>query len=77
MLRIPIIQPTNHIQLKKKEDQSLDASILHRMGDKIIIRARGKGREGAGFRRDRRELQRIRKFNRNMYQRGTGNLCSY
>jgi hypothetical protein len=43
-LRIPIIQPTNHIDLRKKEDQSVDASILHRIGNKIITG--GRGREG-------------------------------
>ena len=29
-LRIPTIQPTNHMELKKKEDQSVDALILLR-----------------------------------------------
>jgi hypothetical protein len=29
-LRIPMIQPTNHMEFKKKEDQSVDASILQR-----------------------------------------------
>jgi hypothetical protein len=35
----------NHIELKK-EDQSVDASILHRRGNKIITG--GRGREGPG-----------------------------
>jgi hypothetical protein len=34
-LRIPKIQLTNHIKLKKKEDQSVDTSILFRRGNKI------------------------------------------
>jgi hypothetical protein len=29
-LKIPTIQPTNNMELRKKEDQSMDASILHR-----------------------------------------------
>jgi hypothetical protein len=33
-LRIPMIQPTNHMELKKKKDQSVAASIFHRMGNK-------------------------------------------
>jgi hypothetical protein len=33
-LRIPTIQPTNYMELKKKEDQSVCASILHRTGNK-------------------------------------------
>jgi hypothetical protein len=49
-LRIPTIQTTNHMQLKKEKDQSVDASILHRTGNKII--AGGRGREGPG--RERR-----------------------
>ena len=61
-LRIPMIQPTNHIQLKKKENQSIDDLILHRTGTKIITGARGregkrrgrdKRRVGIGIRRDR------------------------
>jgi hypothetical protein len=42
--RIPTIQPTNYIELKKKEDESVDASILHSRGSKIITG--GRGREG-------------------------------
>jgi hypothetical protein len=33
--RIPKIQFTNHMKLKKKYDQSVDTLILLRMGDKI------------------------------------------
>jgi hypothetical protein len=33
-LRLPTVQHTNHMELKKKEDQSVDASILHRKGKK-------------------------------------------
>jgi hypothetical protein len=43
---IPKIQFTDHMKLKKKEEQSVNASILHRRGNKIIIG--GRGREGPG-----------------------------
>jgi hypothetical protein len=68
-LRLPTIQPKN----LKKEDQSMDASILHRRGNKIITVGRGKGNQGgreegkgkrgagSGIGRDRREVQRVRK----------------
>jgi hypothetical protein len=32
-----MIQLTNHMKLKKKEDQSVDASILLRRGNKILL----------------------------------------
>jgi hypothetical protein len=35
MLRIPKIQFTDHMKLKKKEDQSMDTSVLLRSGNKI------------------------------------------
>ena len=59
------------MQLKKKEDQSVDASILHRTGNKTITAGRErKGiqrlRVGGGRGRIRyREVQRVRKLNRN------------
>jgi hypothetical protein len=34
-LRIPKIQFTKHMKLKKKEDRSVDASVLLRRGNKI------------------------------------------
>jgi hypothetical protein len=34
------------MELQKKEDQSVDASVLHRTGNKTIIG--GRGREGPG-----------------------------
>jgi hypothetical protein len=60
------------MELKKKEDQNVDVSILHRRGKKIITGGRGRekpGRESGeeGDReRDRRAVQRDRKSNRNM-----------
>ena len=56
ILQISMIQPTNHLQLKKKEDQNVDTSILNRVGNKIMG-------AGTGFGRDRRDIQRIRKLN--------------
>jgi hypothetical protein len=52
----------------------VNASILHRRGDKIITGGRGREGEmrggkrgtGSGIGRDRREVQRVRKLNRNM-----------
>ena len=74
------------MKLKKKEDQSVDVSILHRKGNKIITggpgregpqreRGRGveKGETGSGMRMDKREVQRARKLNRNMWQYGMRN----
>ena len=40
-LRIPTIQLTDHMKLKKKEDQSVDASVLLRKWNKIITGGRG------------------------------------
>ena len=78
-LRIPMIQPANHMQFKKKTDQSEDTSIIYKMGNKIIPGTRGtegpgrekgmegeRGGSGTGIGRDRREVRRIRKLNRNM-----------
>jgi hypothetical protein len=73
-----MIQPTNHIEIKKKEDHNVDASTLHRRGNKITMGVRGRkapGRKerrrekrgpGSCIFRDRREIQSIRKSNRNM-----------
>ena len=36
-----MIKPIDHMKLKKKEDQSVDASVLLRRGNKIIIGGRG------------------------------------
>ena len=35
-LRLPKIQFTDYMKLKKKEDQSVHASVLHRRGNKIL-----------------------------------------
>ena len=78
-----MIQPTNHMELKKKENQSMDASILHRRGSKIITRDRrseGSGRERGGggkkvgdrirCERSQGEVQRPRKLNEGVKQWG-------
>jgi len=65
------------MKLNKREDQGVDASILLRRGNKIIMGGRGregpwrerggrgKGGAGSGMGRDRRAVQRVRKMNRN------------
>ena len=35
-MRINIYSPVDHIKLKKKEDQSVDVSVLLKRGNKII-----------------------------------------
>jgi hypothetical protein len=47
-LRIPKIQFTDYMKLKKKEDQSVDASVLRR-GNKVVTA--GRGWEGLGRKR--------------------------
>ena len=67
-----MIQPTKHMKPKKKKDQSVKTLILHRR--EKITGGRGKERHerewGKEVRirigRDKREVQRIRKSNRNM-----------
>jgi hypothetical protein len=40
-LRITKIQFTDHIKLKKKEGQNVEASVLLRRGNKILMERRG------------------------------------
>jgi hypothetical protein len=47
MLRIPKIQFTDHMKLKKKEDQSVGASVLLRKGNKIFMGANTETKCGA------------------------------
>jgi hypothetical protein len=49
-LRMPTIQLTDQRKLKKKENQSVDASVLPRRGNKIILGVRGR----KGTRREER-----------------------
>ena len=46
-LGIPKIQFTDHMNLKKKEDQSVDASVLLRRGNKIPLRGDTETKFGA------------------------------
>jgi hypothetical protein len=46
-LRIPKIQFTDHMKLKKKEDQSLDTSVLFRKGNKILTEGTSETKCGA------------------------------
>ena len=69
-----MIYPTHHKKFNKKEGQSVDASILLRTLNKIIIGRKGRERPRwkmggrgekwakAGMRRNRRESQRARKM---------------
>jgi hypothetical protein len=41
-LRISMILLIDHMKLNKKEEQNVDASVLHRRGKKIIMWSRGK-----------------------------------
>jgi hypothetical protein len=47
--RIPTVQLTDHMKLKRKEDQRVDASVLLRRGNKIMEGSRGW--EGLGRKR--------------------------
>jgi hypothetical protein len=47
-LRITMIQRIDHMKLKKKEEQSVDASVLLRKGSKIITGGGGLGRKRRG-----------------------------
>ena len=40
-MKIPTVQLTDHMKLKRKEDQRVDASVLLRRGNKIIKGSRG------------------------------------
>ena len=66
------------MKLKKKEDQSVDASVLLRRGNKIITggsgegrilegERRGRGKEGRILWKETVEIQRVRKLNRGVY----------
>jgi hypothetical protein len=78
-LRIPMIQLTDHKKLKKKEGQSMDASVLLRKRTKYSWEVEGErdlgGREererkkrgtGPGVERDRADVQRGRELNRSV-----------
>jgi len=69
---MPTITLTNHMELKNKEDQSVEASVPHSRGNKIITGGRqgrdqeareegkrnmqGLGRTGSDFRREMGKL---------------------
>ena len=38
---MPRIQPTDHMELRRKEDQGVDASVLHRRRNRIIWEVEG------------------------------------
>ena len=77
-LRIPKIQFTDHLKLKKMEDKNVDAFVLLRSGNKILMGVRGweelgkkrglvRGRktgEGSGMGGNLDDIQRVRNLNR-------------
>jgi hypothetical protein len=56
-LRIPEIQFTDHMKFKKKEDHSVDASVLLRRGNKIPMG--GKMETKCGAETDGKAIQRL------------------
>jgi hypothetical protein len=54
MLGMPTIQLTDHMKLKKKEDRSVDASVLLRRGNKIIMVSKGRDLGGRKEREGKR-----------------------
>lgn len=76
--RIPTIQLIDHMKLKKKKVQSMNASVLLRRENKVIMEGRGregpererrrggKAWEGSGVGADRvvGEVQRVRNLNK-------------
>lgn len=74
LLRVPTIQLTVHMKLKKKENQSVNALVLIRRGNEIIMGGRweGPGREvGRGPESvvggDGEEVQMVRKSKEGLY----------
>jgi hypothetical protein len=55
-----MIKLTNHVKLKKKEDQCVDVSVLLRRGIKIITGGTGKGGTGRERRGDGKKEGKIR-----------------
>ena len=43
---MPMIQPTDHMELRRKEDQDVDASVLHRGWNRMILGAWREGEPG-------------------------------
>ena len=74
-LRIATIQLTNHMEFKKKEDQSVDASILLRRWNKIITGgSRREGPERERGEKSKKEWDRVRCGKRQEKKyRGSGN----
>jgi hypothetical protein len=72
---IPTKQLTDHMKLKKKEEQSVDASILLRRGNKIITEGRGReelGRKTEGAEEKKEDRIRCGRRQRGEKYRGTG-----
>lgn len=73
---MPIIKSTDHMEHITKEEHCVDASVLHRVENKMIVGCGWKGelgREGeeirvaaSGSGREVREVQKVRKLNKNI-----------
>ena len=67
-----MIQFTDHMNLKKKQDLSVDASVLLRSLQEVggtweeERRGRGEKMAGSGIRGDEDDIQRFRNLNRNV-----------
>jgi hypothetical protein len=40
---MPMIQPTDQMELRRMEDQGVDVSVLHRVGTRMILGGGGRG----------------------------------
>jgi hypothetical protein len=75
-LRITRIQLINHMKLNKKDHQSVDASILLRRGNKIIMG--GKWREGPKWEREEEKWEQDQVWQETVEKsRGSGKLREY
>jgi hypothetical protein len=68
---------TENKEVKFRSVRRENKIIMGDQGNKGLGREKGrkgkKGHTGSGMERDRREVQNVRKLNRNMYQWGMGN----
>ena len=46
-LTIPMIQPTDFMELRRKEYEGVDVSVLHWVGNRMIMGGAGRGRPGS------------------------------
>ena len=75
---MPMVQPTDHMERRRKEDQGVYASVLHWWGTGQLWEMEGEGNKGrrkgeeeirvvvSEAEEDVREVQRVRNSNKNM-----------